>query len=1110
MKGNSKIKKGRTQKETNEMSNAVEKEKKKIITLKARLGIIFSLIILAGLITGIVIFNLNRIKSGINPEIARSMTYEEVKEGDEIVEEAPNVKFDAFFLRDLDGDGYAESIRGTCKEIGKEDTLYMELNVETAGYLKNGKITINGENFYLQTSLPKDDELKDNYIGNNIKTIEFNDIANGTQKMITGIVRSGNYSYTSSKADAIGKNINNYSKVNSVILTGTYVAENGTETPITKTVEFNVDWHGTTKASINATTQSKIIGDAIDEENEVVNLDFTIYTEETDKELILSKNHVEGDIPDLNGYAPTEVRYTGSTAVFNYNAETKRFTIDKEVTVSEDGTVTSSLSRTNSYGIRVVYPIEAYQSLGTTEMTLKVPVRTYYEGYNNQNEEFTNPYKSNTAEATIVANYENPKGTVAQFDITVGKKVYGQYIVSKEKPLKIYNGVSEGETDDTYIVLWKTYIGTNQNTAGIIMKETRDGQQQVTDTFIKTDSSEESADDIVSNVGIYFSGVDSILGEEGYINVYDEDTGHLLVTFTADNWNKYTSRNPYKYEIPVKHIRVETSVPIEDESYLYTYNIKEIDDDKITEKYERNEFDKLQYIESNLVGYLGSNYINTSTHQANYEAPTSVSYISISNNTISTQSTEKNEIITITANENSNANQVGWKNGTFLVKLPEEIIDAKINNINISNSNVSLESYELIEQDERIFLKIVTKNDTSLSYNIKIDIDLSPDPRNATLTRQIELYASNENGTDYYFKEKDQYDVNNNLNTEEYVNHTTTSLSMISPNSLLTNQIATNYDDKGSEVVSPQIADIRPIYAVVDQEQTATIGVQIRNNYSSTISEIQILGKVPFEGNTYVLSGGDLGSTFTTKMQSGGIEVPDGLEQYATVYYSENENPDKDISKAENGWKTKNQITNWDNIKTYLIDLKDYIMPKGAEYTFNYTVKIPNGIAFNKVSYSHHGVYFSLDTDQGKYKTETEPNRLGLRIAEKYNLELAKYQTGRNKLVPGATYSITEIIVNEEGEEIGESKTGVTNSQGKLTISNLYAEKIYEIKEIRSPDDYELNEEVIRFIAHVDEEGNLSIEKLQGTTKGDFIVTKHEEENYNIQVSVEDEVKASL
>ena len=129
-----------------------------------------------------------------NPELARAMTYEEVAEGDEEVEGTNNcVQFDAFFLRDLNGDGYAESIRGTSKEIGSEDTLYMELNVQTAGSLKNAKITINGENFYLQTSLPKDEQLKDNYIGNNIKEIEFNDLANGTQKMLTGIVRSGDY-----------------------------------------------------------------------------------------------------------------------------------------------------------------------------------------------------------------------------------------------------------------------------------------------------------------------------------------------------------------------------------------------------------------------------------------------------------------------------------------------------------------------------------------------------------------------------------------------------------------------------------------------------------------------------------------------------------------------------------------------------------------------------------------------------------------------------------------------------------------------------------------------------------------------------------------------------
>ena len=99
---------------------------------------------------------------------------------------------------------------------------------------------------------------------------------------------------------------------------------------------------------------------------------------------------------------------------------------------------------------------------------------------------------------------------------------------------------------------------------------------------------------------------------------------------------------------------------------------------------------------------------------------------------------------------------------------------------------------------------------------------------------------------------------------------------MISPNSLLTNQIASDYDDKGSEVISPQIADIKPIYAVVDQEQevqTVKIGVQLKNNYASTTSEIQILGKIPFEGNTYVINGADLGSTFTSKMTNAGIEL---------------------------------------------------------------------------------------------------------------------------------------------------------------------------------------------------------------------------------------------
>ena len=1081
---------------------------------KKLIGVGILLIVIA-IVATTVLLQQNRQIQNISPELARAMTYEQFLDGDEEVEGTNgSVKFRAFFLRDINNDGEADRIKGTARPIGEEDTLYMEIIVQTAGYLKDAKIQINGQNFYLQTALPEDNELLASYVGNNIKEIQFKELGTGTQKLLTGMVRSGDYTYSSSIANAIGKNINQYSREdNSIILTGTYV--NGTEeTPITKQIDLTVDWYGETEATINTRSYEKTqnnydIDDRIDETNGRLNLDFYVVTNEVAEELIISKNYVKGTIPELNGYAPVEVTYTGTNATFQYNQETREFTLERIAQVNENGEVTQSVARTNYYqNIRISYPIEAYQTLGEDTVTISIPVETYYEGYNNPNTEFTNPYQSNTARETIVANFSNPRGTAVNFDIKVGKQIWRNssyiYIISKQKPLRIYNGLSSSETDDTYQVRWYAYTGTNGASTGLVMKETKDGETQVSDRFI-AGSTSESMEPVVSNIGIAFSGADNLLQEDGWINVYDDQTDELLVTFTKDNWNRYTSSNPYKYELPVKHVRVETS-STNAESSMYIYHIKEIDDDTLTTNYEKSEFDTFEYISSTLEAYMGGNHVETATHQAHYEAPFSVATISLSNNTLSTQITERNLKITITAEANASNNQIGWTDGSFLVKLPQEILTAEINNVEINNSQVNILSYELLEIEDTWFIKINTnnQNENPQSYQITIDVNLTPDPRRETLTRQVELYASNQEAGEYYYPEADIYDVNDNLNTEEIVNKTETSISLISPNSLLTNQTISEFDDKQSIVVSPETADIKPIYANVDNEKRqATIGVQLKNNYASTISDIKILGKIPFEGNTYAISGGNLNSTFTTNMTNEGILIPAGLEGKVTIYYSENTNPDTDLTKTENGWKTKDQVTNWESIRTYFIDFGDSIINTGDEYIFYYTVELPNGLAFNEVSYSHHGIYFSLDTDQGKYRTQTEPNKIGLRIAEKFDVETTKYQTGREKLVPGATYKITDV-------ETGEIKTGVTNAQGIVNLTGLYAEKTYEIQEIKSPTNYALNGDIIRFIGHVDENGTLTIEKTQGTTKEDIQVTKQEGEDYKVTVKVEDEVKASL
>ena len=96
-------------------------------------------------VTSYLVLRKNNVETAVfnqDSELLRAMNYEQFLDGDSNVEGTDNVKFSAFFLRDLNGDGYAEKIKGTCKEVGKEDTLYMEVIVQSTGYLKNAKIEI--------------------------------------------------------------------------------------------------------------------------------------------------------------------------------------------------------------------------------------------------------------------------------------------------------------------------------------------------------------------------------------------------------------------------------------------------------------------------------------------------------------------------------------------------------------------------------------------------------------------------------------------------------------------------------------------------------------------------------------------------------------------------------------------------------------------------------------------------------------------------------------------------------------------------------------------------------------------------------------------------------
>ena len=79
------------------------------------IGIPFYVVILI-VLTALFLLSRDEIKNNkkrlkLDSELARAMTYDQFEEGDDDIEGTDNVKFSAFFLRDLNNDGYAEKIK---------------------------------------------------------------------------------------------------------------------------------------------------------------------------------------------------------------------------------------------------------------------------------------------------------------------------------------------------------------------------------------------------------------------------------------------------------------------------------------------------------------------------------------------------------------------------------------------------------------------------------------------------------------------------------------------------------------------------------------------------------------------------------------------------------------------------------------------------------------------------------------------------------------------------------------------------------------------------------------------------------------------------------------
>lgn len=1037
-------------------------------------------------------------KENSGEEKTQAFSYNYFYDGQQYCSETNNVAFSAYFMKDINNTGTVSKVLSSWTEIGESDTLYMKVNVYNEGYLKNGKIQINGKNFYLATNIYKDDEIKDNYISANTKKIEFNNISSGTSKSLEAEVRSGDYYSVATQKDAIGEDRDNFTNYSTIVFTGTYVDGEGNETALRKEYNVDVNWYGSLNAVINNTDQKySNLSSIIDEQNDCIKFKFNVSTEETNKQLAIIENDVRIYIPKFNGYDPIDANclsnVTDSEYVtdnnFDIQGEYQNFDvaaclyIDRDAQFSDEGKIeneskmVSEVSNINSYEIEVIYPLEAYKKSINNVINLNFLAETEYYAINNYR---INSYdSSDTVQSLINVTYENIE-TVNESDIgiEIGKNISNNNIVSKKDILSVYYGNDAIDTDMEYTVTWKASIDESSLNKKIVMSD--NGKA---DEFIKTDLSRESIEDLVSYYAIQVENADKVLGDDGWINVYDSDKNDLIATLTKDDW-----KSEHYYDVFAKHIRIETSEVISNSRALYITNIKNVNVKAIVKKYDESDFNKFVKISSTVIGNIGDKTINSKEAIAEFEEPINSLEANISDTEILVDGNEKNIILTLKTTEDEYMNKSALINAAYLIKLPEKFKEVNIDAVNLDSYYVWTPSWEVVEKDGTKFVRVITQNSSAINgntYTLEIHMTVAIDTEQS-INEFLDVYYSTDGIGQYENTVADAYDINLNANTNEYVGKDEVAIKLNYEESVVVSQ-------KIDNMIAPLIAEVSPNYE--DNDKNVKINIDVKNNDTSDITNVKVLGRIPYEGNQYPVSKVDMGSEFSTNLTDDGIIVPDELKNKVNVYYSENIDANAEVVNEENNWIKADEVENMENMKSYLIDFENTAILPNCTYSFEYNVNIPGVDSLNQTSYAGVSVYYSKNVNNEKQKSQIDGNKLGVRLVEKFDVELIKCQDGSDIVVSDTTYGFLA-----DGKSILKS----TDQNGMIHL-NLYAGLDYDIYELFANSNYEINNKSVWFNVDVDDEGNLEL----GDVSSDEIF-EFDANSRKLNISLKDTLKGNI
>ena len=201
-----------------------------------------------------------------------------------------------------------------------------------------------------------------------------------------------------------------------------------------------------------------------------------------------------------------------------------------------------------------------------------------------------------------------------------------------------------------------------------------------------------------------------------------------------------------------------------------------------------------------------------------------------------------------------------------------------------------------------------------------------------------------------------------------------TTVKYIAPSGVVTTNSVIGYNENEKlEVVNGEAKEA--LIQAKSNEKELTFEMNIINNYENTLSNAVILGRTMFKGNRDVDTLQDLGTTMDIPMSSK-ITLSGLPEENAEIYYSTNGNATKDLSNAENAW-TK-EITNYAEVKSYMIVFKNYDIKSGDVFKISYNAKAPANLDYENKAFEMYGIYFTNNISTGKIEDKAIATKIGL------------------------------------------------------------------------------------------------------------------------------------